>query len=79
MPPRTATTGMMRMLSENTVTGTDVASLIHAQCAKAKATSTLYVVPIHALAPMCANACTSSSKSAPTKIGTPPSSMIHAV
>src|SRR5205085_3834222 len=31
MPPTTATAGMTRMLSENTVTDTDVASLIHAQ------------------------------------------------
>ena len=29
------------MLIENTVTGTEVAILIHAQCAKAKATITL--------------------------------------
>src|SRR5688572_11560244 len=41
MPLMTPTTGMTSMLSEKTVTDTEVASLIHAQCAHANATSTL--------------------------------------
>ena len=40
-PLRTPITGMMSMLMENTLTGTETAILIQAQCAKAKATSTL--------------------------------------
>ena len=41
MPLSTPITGMISMATENTPTGTEVASLIHAQCAKAKATKTL--------------------------------------
>ena len=41
MPLSTPTTGMSSMLIENTLTGTEVAILIHAQCAKAKAMNTL--------------------------------------
>ena len=67
------------MLSENTVTETVVASLIQAQCAKAKAMNTLYVVPRTARGPMPPSARRSSNSAAPMKIGTPPRSMIHAV
>ena len=41
MPLSTPTTGITSMLIENTVTGTEVAILIQAQCAKAKARNTL--------------------------------------
>ena len=40
-PLSTPMTGMISMLTENTLTGTEVASLIHAQWAKANATNTL--------------------------------------
>ena len=40
MPHTTPTTGMSSMLIEM-LTGTEVAILIHAQCAKAKAMTTL--------------------------------------
>ena len=79
MPLTTATAGTIMMLSENTVTETAVASLIQAQCAKAKAMSTLYAVPKKARGPICPSARRSSRSAAPKKIGTPPSSMIHAV
>jgi len=41
MPQTTPTTGMSSMLIENTLTGTEVAILIQAQCANAKAITTL--------------------------------------
>ena len=40
-PLSTPITGMISMATENTPTGTEVTSLIHAQCAKAKETKTL--------------------------------------
>ena len=40
-PLSTPITGMISMLTANTLTGTEVASLIQAQCAKAKETNTL--------------------------------------
>jgi hypothetical protein len=39
MPESTPTTGISSMLSENTVTDTEVAILFHAQCAHANATN----------------------------------------
>ena len=41
MPLKTATGGTASMQSENTVTDTEVASLIQAQCAQAKDRNTL--------------------------------------
>jgi hypothetical protein len=67
------------MLMENTLTGTEVAILIHAQCAKANAMNTLYAVPSQAAMPTSFKEFQSSNTKAPMKIGTPPMSMIHAV
>ena len=79
IPLTTPSTGMSSMLIENTLTGTEVAILIHAQCAKANAMKTLYAVPSQAATPTSRKELQSSSKAAPMKIGMPPISMIHAV
>src|SRR5688500_15868758 len=78
-PLKTPSTGMTSMLMENTLTGTEVAILIQAQWAKAKETSTLYATPAQADKPTSRSLARSSNSSVPAKIGTPPSSMIHAV
>ena len=78
-PLNTPTTGITSMLSEKTVTGTEVAILIHAQCAQAKAMKTLYATPSHAFGPTPPSTRQSSKTSEPAITGTPPSSMIQAV